>query len=259
MTLSKYCVSGNDFLIFHTFLKKDYSEFAIKYCNRFYGIGADGLVVLLPLSDDNIYYRWDFYNSDGSKANMCGNASRAVSLYAYNNHIAPLKHSFVSDSGIINTSIEEIIDNKQAIVQSKLGKYDIKGTFSETIDGINYTFHNIYMTIPHIICKTSSKEEFNKLSSNIALLSTLRHKHNANVNIAFMENNNIYYCTYERGVEGITQACGTGACAVYVAYQMLDRTINLIPPSKEILQVSHKSDEIYFAGLVSKVCDCILS
>jgi len=76
MNIAKYCASGNDFLIFHSFVQKDRSELAKKLCDRNYGIGADGLIVLLPsLRYD---FKWEFYNSDGSRANMCANGARAA-------------------------------------------------------------------------------------------------------------------------------------------------------------------------------------
>ena len=48
MIISKYCASGNDFLIFHSFLEQNRAKMAVELCNRFYGIGADGMVVVLP-------------------------------------------------------------------------------------------------------------------------------------------------------------------------------------------------------------------
>ena len=87
MTYTKYSASGNDFVIFHTFLEKDYTNDAIKLCNRTEGIGADGLVVIVPSNEAD--FKWLFYNSDGSYASMCGNATRAVSHYAFTNNLVP--------------------------------------------------------------------------------------------------------------------------------------------------------------------------
>ena len=82
MRVAKYSANGNDFVIFHTFVKKDRSLLAKKLCHRQNGIGADGLIVLIPHSEHNfqgnqskIDFEWQFYNSDGSEANMCGNWS----------------------------------------------------------------------------------------------------------------------------------------------------------------------------------------
>ena len=77
MTYTKYSASGNDFVIFHTFKEEDFTQKAIELCNRTEGIGADGLVALVPTNDAD--FKWLFYNSDGSDAAMCGNSTRAVS------------------------------------------------------------------------------------------------------------------------------------------------------------------------------------
>ena len=263
MILSKYCASGNDFLIFHAFEGADRSGLATKLCNRFYGVGADGLVVLLPYTSKQedakkISYQWEFYNSDGSIANMCGNASRAVSLYAYHNKIATLKHNFLSKSGVIQTHIQEIVSEKEAFVQSNLGGFSVEGNYIESRKDNVYDFELIIVGIPHLVCKLNSARDFSILANDLEFLSFLRHKYNANVSIAFQNGDMIQYATFERGVEGITQACGTGACAVYAAYKDFDKTYTLIPPSNEKLKVSYKDNEIYFLGLVSKVCECVV-
>ncbi len=260
MIVSKYCASGNDFLIFHSFREENRAEIAIELCNRFYGIGADGLVVLLPYTQqkDNLAYKWEFYNSDGSIADMCGNASRAVSLYAFHNNLAARKHSFLSGAGIISTYIQEQIDSKKSFVQSNMGNYIIDGNVVENRNGKVYEFEHITMRIPHLIYCANSMKEYISLGNDLDFLSYIRHKHNANVNIAFKENNIIHYMTFERGVEGITQACGTGAGAVYVSFGNFDKEYILVPPSKEKLRVSCVDNEIYFSGIVTKICDCYI-
>ena len=76
MQLHKYNANGNDFIIFHSFIKKDRSTLAIELCDRHKGLGADGLIVLIPHKDYD--FEWEFYNADGSLANMCGNGSRVA-------------------------------------------------------------------------------------------------------------------------------------------------------------------------------------
>lgn len=261
MLISKYCASGNDFVIFHTFNNVsnfNKSEFAIKVCNRHYGIGADGLVILTPSNINNVAYIWEFYNSDGSVANMCGNASRAVSLYAYLNKLAYSKHSFLSGAGVIDTEIIELKNNSSAIIKSKLGQFKVLGHFVEERQMSVFEFDLIDMTIPHLVCKTGSLKEYRTLTKDIEFLSVLRHKYNANINIAYKngDENKIYYSTFERGVEGITQACGTGACAVFVAFNELDKKFILVPPSKEELIVECLNGDVYFSGLTHRIFEC---
>lgn len=263
MLISKYCANGNDFLIFHTFnniLNFNKSEFAIKICNRHYGIGADGLVILVPSDISNVSYKWEFYNSDGSIANMCGNASRAVSLYAYLNKLAYAKHSFLSGAGVIDTEILELRGVNSAVVKSKLGKFKVLGHFVEERYGVILECDLVDMTIPHLVCIVNNVKDYRKLIKDVEFLSMLRHKYNANVNIALKdEENKIYYSTFERGVEGITQACGTGACAVFAIANEFDKKLVLIPPSKEELIVECCNGDIYFSGLTHFVFDCSIN
>ncbi len=263
MVVSKYCASGNDFLIFHSFREEDRSSMAVELCNRFYGIGADGLVVLLPyvcdrkefVSTYEMAYKWEFYNSDGSIASMCGNASRAVGLYAFHNNLASKRHSFLTGAGVISINIQEQMNANKGFVQSNMGNYTLEGNVVENRGGKVYEFEHIIMRIPHLVYCANSMKEYMTISNDLEFLSYMRRKYNANVNVAFKENDNIHYVTFERGIEGITQACGTGAGAVYVSFGDFDKECILIPPSKEKLRVSCIENEIYFAGLVVKICD----
>ena len=80
MTYTKYSASGNDFVIFHTFLEKDYTNDAIKLCNRTEGIGADGLILLQ--NDNQSDFKMVYFNSDGNESTMCGNGGRCIIRFA---------------------------------------------------------------------------------------------------------------------------------------------------------------------------------
>ena len=69
MTYTKYSASGNDFVITHSFIEKDYTNDAIKLCNITEGIGADGFVEIVPSSEAD--FKWLFYNSDVSNGARC--------------------------------------------------------------------------------------------------------------------------------------------------------------------------------------------
>ena len=69
MTVTKYSANGNDFVMFIAQKNEDRTELAKTLCHRQNGIGADGLVVLIP--HDDYDFEWEFYNSDGSQADMC--------------------------------------------------------------------------------------------------------------------------------------------------------------------------------------------
>ncbi len=242
MFISKYSGSGNDFLIFHTFIKQDYSKLAKEICHRNNSLGADGLIVIYPHSDFD--FEWDFYNSDGSIADMCGNASRCASLYAYTNKLTLNKKiSFLSKAGEIKCEIKE--DN-QVSVQFPYIKI-IKEEFQE----LGFTWKLIDTGVPHLIT-INNEDRF-----SIEVSKKMRKKYNANVNFIYLENDNIYIRTFERGVENETLACGTGMASSfhYAKEKNLLNTnkITIYPKSKELITVWEENTNIFFQGKVKNI------
>ncbi|MBL0721179.1 MAG: diaminopimelate epimerase [Sulfurovum sp.] len=240
MTVTKYSANGNDFVIFHAQEEKDRSELARKLCHRQNGIGADGLVVLLP---HNKYdFKWEFYNSDGSLANMCGNASRAVAHYAHEKGISKNNIStFLTGAGVIRASIN--------------GLYIISDMTTPTIYNQNIKEFNNYWWlidsgVPHLVSFRDSVDDF-----DILQIRELRYKYNANINIYTINNNKLFVRTYERGVEGETLACGTGMVACYIKAhkeELVPNMIAVFPKSQDELYVSYEDGIYRFGGQVTK-------
>jgi diaminopimelate epimerase len=241
MTYKKYSASGNDFVIFHTLVKKDYSQEAIKLCNRTEGIGADGLIVIVP--NDNADFEWLFYNSDGSDAAMCGNGTRACAHYAYTNRLVPnTKMSFLTGAGVIQSIVDGDIVETQ-LTQPKV----IKEEFEE--DG--FIWYLVDTGVPHLVTIVEDLEKYNH-----DLCSKMRYKYNANVNFAKIENGIIKVRTYERGVEGETLACGTGMAACFLRANNLGLVENrcfVYPKSGEELTLSKIDETLFFKGAVKEV------
>ncbi len=256
MVVYKYCANGNDFLIFHSFVKKNRATLAKRICNRFSGIGADGLVVLLPHS--KYAYEWEFYNSDGSIAEMCGNASRCAGHYAYSLGLAKKTHSFLSRAREIKVSVNK------SVVASNLGRYkDIKKLENlENIKGLDIesSWYYINTGVPHLVCFVKQKSDLP--THKTKLMESLRKRFNANVNFAYMiDSTALQVCTYERGVEDITLACGTGMAACFVVGHLfcnLQKQVKAIPPSLQPLNLWLEDKEIYLKGAVSKVGICTI-
>jgi len=104
MTITKYSGNGNDFIMFIAGEKKDRSALAQTLCHRQNGVGADGLVVLIPHKKYD--FEWEFYNADGSHADMCGNASRCVAHFAHEKGISKDSHAeFLTSAGVIRATI----------------------------------------------------------------------------------------------------------------------------------------------------------
>ena len=244
MMLSKYSANGNDFVIFHALEKKDRSSLAIELCNRQNGVGADGLIVLIPHNEYD--FEWEFYNSDGSHADMCGNGSRAAAHYAYINEIASKKMSFLTGAGVINAEVKKAHGKKKGMVLSELTKPEI---LEQDIEFNGRTWWKIDTGVPHMVCLVDDISEF-----STSTCRELRQKYNANVNIAKVnDDGSLHVRTYERGVEDETLACGTGmAACFYRAFKegkVTDKA-EVYPISKETLYLGFNGETITFKGEV---------
>ena len=246
MLISKYNASGNDFVIFHSFVKKNRRELAKKLCDRQRGVGADGLIVLVP--HEKLAYEWEFYNSDGSLADMCGNGSRATAHYAVTNGLAKNSHSFLSGAGEIKCEVDG------DIVEIELTKPKaLKEMFSD--EGREWYFFDT--GVPHLVTFVEDLEEYSK-----DLASKMRYRYNANVNFVKVDGEVLRVRTYERGVEDETLACGTGmAASFYSAYLKGDakEVTKVYPTSGEELILSLKDGSIFFKGRVERVFDTSIS
>ncbi|MDD5406385.1 MAG: diaminopimelate epimerase [Sulfurovaceae bacterium] len=241
MTVTKYNASGNDFIIFHAEEKQDRSDLAIKLCHRHSGVGADGMVVLIP--HEKYDFEWEFYNSDGSIASMCGNASRAVAHYAHEKGISIGNESiFLTGAGVIHATI-----NGDYVVSDMVPPKIIDKQIIEH----NETWWLIDTGVPHLVTFRDDITSF-----DLTQARELREKYNANVNIATIKDDKLFVRTYERGVEDETLACGTGMVACFVRAHMqgdLSSQIQVFPKSGEEIYINYNDGIYSFGGRVTKV------
>jgi len=244
MQLTKLSANGNDFIVFHTFIKKDRKELAKKLCDRFEGIGADGLIVLVP--HESYDFEWEFYNSDGSVASMCGNGSRAAAYYAFLNNLADKKMKFLTLAGVIEA---EIFENE---VESMLTPFKkLSNDFEEF--GFKWSFYDT--GVPHLVSFVDDLSKFDK-----SICAIMRQKYNANVNFAKHEDKKLFVRTFERGVEDETKACGTGMAACFLDMVLKHENIDkkeVFPKSDERLTLSFKNERLFLRGEVRKIFDTI--
>jgi diaminopimelate epimerase len=242
MQVAKYSANGNDFVLFHAPMREDYTQLAREICHRQDGVGADGLIVVIPHSEYD--FEWLFYNSDGSHADMCGNGSRACAHYAYVHELAPKEMAFLTGAGVIHAVVGEG-DTRSAMVLSELTPPEILDT---SIEHNGKSWWLLNTGVPHLVCIKESVEEF-----DIQEARELRYKYNANVNICALEGENLRVRTYERGVEAETLACGTGmAACFYRALQenKVKENIEVYPTSGETLYLGMNERTITFKGRV---------
>ncbi|MCH9740706.1 MAG: diaminopimelate epimerase [Epsilonproteobacteria bacterium] len=240
MIVTKYSANGNDFIIFIAQERADRSELAAKLCHRQNGVGADGMVVVLP--HPNYDFEWEFYNADGSLANMCGNATRAVAHFA-------------SEKGISKDGTAEFLTGAGVIRATVNGLYVVSDmTVPEVIADAIHEDGEIWWLIntgvPHLVTIRENIESF-----DVEQMRRLRHKYNANVNICKPMKDTLYVRTYERGVEDETLACGTGMVACFIrGYHdgLLQESVKTIPRSGDELYVSLEKGIYRFGGKVTK-------
>ncbi len=240
MTVTKYSANGNDFVIIVAHKKANREALAQRLCHRQNGVGADGLVVVLP--HDDYDFEWEFYNSDGSKAAMCANASRAVAHFAQEKGICKdNKAEFLTGAGIIRATINGLYVVSD-MVEPKIIRDDIEE------DGEHWWL--IDSGVAHLVCIRDDMETF-----DIEQLRALRHKYNCNVNICKVDGDTMHVRTYERGVEDETLACGTGMVACFIREHKEGKVsdqIKVHPRSADELYVSYEDGVYKFAGKVTK-------
>jgi len=239
MIVTKYSANGNDFVVFHSDIKEDRTKLAKELCHRQDGVGADGLIVIVP--HEKYDFEWQFYNSDGSHADMCGNGSRVAAHYAYTHNLAPSKMSFLTGAGVINAQV----DGDMVLSELTPPKIINKEIFHNS-----KSWWLLNTGVPHLVSFTNNIEEF-----DIEEARELRYKYDTNVNIAFIDGQNLKVRTYERGVEDETLACGTGMSACfYRAFleKKVQNNIEVYPRSKDTLYIGHNAKTITFKGKVKK-------
>ncbi len=218
---------GNDFVIldYEEYIKtgKTPSELALELCDRHFGIGADGLIVVNP-NTKNADIGWIFYNSDGSIAQMCGNGIRCFAKYVYDKGLINKKEfSVETKAGVI---IPKILDDGRVRVNMSKPVLETRKIPVKTQNNLNFevkvsdrTFiaNAVSMGNPHcvIITDEDTKELALKYGAEIEKHPLFPEKTNVEF-IKILSRNEINLDVWERGC-AITLACGTGACASVTA------------------------------------------
>jgi len=262
MEFTKMQGAGNDFIITNNMILKlpveRLSAIAKKVCQRKISLGADGLIVV-DFPDGDADFKMRFYNSDGSIGEMCGNGARCISRYAYLNNIADKKMKFETTAGIVSA---EVLEGK--LVKVLLNKPEvIKLNNDIEIDNVKYECSYIELGnpgLPHVVVKYDGLQ--NASDSNIFEKGRkIRYYEGfpkgANVNFFEIINETTAAVkTYERGVEDLTLACGTGSASTAVAlilkgYLKGDKVKIIVPGGElfiEIERTGNNVDKLFLIG-----------
>ncbi|MEN9370683.1 MAG: hypothetical protein RI952_1548 [Bacteroidota bacterium] len=206
----KYQGAGNDFIIFDNrkheldFLSKDQVKML---CDRRFGIGADGLMLLE--NDSELDFKMVYFNADGAESTMCGNGGRCLVKFAQSLNIFDKETNFLAVDGHHNAKFSDDLVSLKMIDVT-----DIKNSNGEFI--LN-TGSPHYIKFVDDLTNYPVYEEGKKIRNSADFKAE-----GINVNFVAKTNNGIKVRTYERGVEDETLSCGTGVTAAAIAYAQLN-------------------------------------
>jgi len=208
----KYQGTGNDFVMIdnrqETFPKSN-TKLVAFLCDRKFGIGADGLILLE--NDGASDFKMVYYNSDGNQSSMCGNGGRC--LVAFANHLEVIKGetTFIAVDGLHHASITGDMVSLQMQDVSEINEKE------------NYDFLNTGS--PHHVQIVSNLQDLDVSKEGKKLRYGIYGKEGSNINFVHQEDQAVFSVrTYERGVEDETLSCGTGVTAVALAMHNSGKT-----------------------------------
>ncbi len=208
VTFNKYQGAGNDFIIIDNRDNKinpSDSKLINKLCDRRFGIGADGLILISLFKDAD--YEMKYFNSDGKLGSMCGNGGRCTAHCALNHGIAGKKQRFLAFDGIHEA---EVNGDTVRLQMADVNEYGI-------VDG-NYSVNT---GSPHYIVFSEDIDRININEEGKTLRWSPKFAPGGtNVNFVQVVDDGLYVRTFERGVEEETLACGTGVTASAIASVM---------------------------------------
>ena len=275
LKFEKYQGAGNDFVIVSEkeLIEKgipEYGEFASQVCNRHFGIGADGLIILKYVASMPFMF---FFNADGSQAPMCGNGIRCFSHYLVNNHLVDGNEFVVKTVPgdlTIRVNYDEEKDDFSARVNMGKPIFNIKELINTekeqflrekiNIDGKEIEISYIFMGTDHsvIFVNDFSDYDIDEIGEKIENYTDLFPK-KVNVNfVKVYDRKRIEVITWERGA-GRTLACGTGATASAVlakTFGFVDDKVNVkVPGGQLVIEYEGGENDAFMTGPSEKIAE----
>lgn len=266
MEFTKMHGLGNDFIIVaeESALPDNAGELAVRLCDRYFGIGADGLVYILP--SEKADFKMRIINSDGSEAEQCGNAIRCVAKYVYDHGMIGRTEITIETIGAGCQKVQLTVENgKAAKVRVDMGTPILEGLAVPTtvdarqvvnhpivVDDREFHFTAVSMGNPHCVIYVDDALSFDLHTWGPKLEKHPLFPRKVNVEFATVRSRDYADMrVWERGA-GPTLACGTGACATLVASVLnglTDRTAVVSLKGGELLIEWNESDNhVYMTG-----------
>ncbi len=274
LTFTKMNGLGNDFVFIEDLDERwDLDASAIAWlCDRHFGVGADGVILVRPATDPGADYHMLYHNADGSLAEMCGNGARCFAKYVVDRGlIAPDASSLVIQTlgGLKPVTFTRDYDGTLALATIDMGEPELTpALIPTTFDGEmvydcpvetelgTFDVTAVSMGNPHAVIWVDDVE--NAPVTTVGPLVETHERFPRFTNVEFAElvdTENLRLRVWERGV-GETLACGTGACATLVAAVLSCRTgrsATIELPGGELLIRWHEDDHVYMTGSAAEV------
>ena len=267
MKFTKMHGIGNDYIYFNCLEKEieNPEELSIKLSDRHFGVGGDGIVLILP--SDEADFRMRMFNADGSEGKMCGNATRCIGKYVYDKGITDKKEITLETlSGIKTLKLSVNEKNKVESVEVNMGeailkaseipvKSDKEKVINERIKiaDSEYNITCVSMGNPHCVVYMDEIDnlDLEKLGPKFENDSIFPERVNTEF-IKVIDENTLKMRVWERG-SGETWACGTGACAAVVSsvlngYCKYDTPIKIKLLGGELTIKFMKNGLVYMSG-----------
>ncbi|MBU3142253.1 diaminopimelate epimerase [Clostridium sp. CF012] len=260
MSFTKMQGTGNDFIVIEDFEGKyaNLEGLAIKLCDRHFGIGADGILIVTKSNISDI--QMIIINADGSYASMCGNGIRCFAKYVFEKKYVQGENIKIETGDGVKLANISIKAGKAESVTINMGKYNfnpdsIPALASSEIINKNieanhkeYCITSMFMGVPHTIVFGKQEDYQVEEGKFIERHSLFPEKTNVNF-CEIIERDKIRVKTWERGA-GPTLACGTGSCAAVVAANRLgyiDEKVEVQVPGG-VLTIEIVNDEVLMEG-----------
>ena len=257
MKFIKYQACGNDYVYIDCFEQKieNPSELSVQVSKYHFGIGSDGLILVMPSKVADAKMR--IFNSDGSEAKICGNGLRCVAKFLFDEK--NIKKELLSIETLAGVKCLKMISSseRESQVQVNMGRPKYLETIDFSIDNFSHSIGTyISMGNPHfvIICDSISQLDVESMGAKIQNIKAFK-KEGVNVEfIKIVSRSEIDMRVCERG-SGETLSCGSGACAsafCAIHDNLCDNhlKVNLLGGS---IDIDYKNEEIYMTGSATKV------
>lgn len=245
----KYQGTGNDFVLIdqrqQKHIQREDQALIEKMCNRHFGIGADGLILLQQHESAN--FEMVYFNADGRESTMCGNGGRCIVAFAHHLGVFEQHCTFVAIDGLHEAKVNGNQVELKMMDVSRVERYD--------------DFYFLNTGSPHYVSFHPTLAEVDVVPKGKLIRYGARFQPNGtNVNFVEVTSDGLTVATYERGVEDETLSCGTGVTAAALAYAIDNqhlRDVNIQTKGGKLMvrfqPSSHGFDNIWLCGLAQRV------